>query len=39
MAYINNASPFFGACMNVLAPMNEGLKCLDLWLPQYLFHV
>jgi len=33
MAYTKNASPFFVAYMNVLAPMNKGLKCLDFSLP------
>jgi hypothetical protein len=33
MAYTKNASPFFVAYMNVLAPMNKGLKFLDPWLP------
>jgi len=33
MAYTNNAPPFFVACMNVFAPTNKGLKCLDPWLP------
>jgi hypothetical protein len=33
MAYTKNASSFFVICMNVLAPMNKGLKALDPWLP------
>jgi hypothetical protein len=38
MAYPKNAYPLLVVCMNVLAPMNKSLKCLDLGYPQYFLH-
>jgi hypothetical protein len=39
MAYTNNASPFFVACMNAFAPITKILNVWILGYPEYLLHV